>query len=108
VLMLGDQPGVTAETVLALIDHRGDAKLAACVYGDGRGHPLAFARATFDELATLHGDKGVWRLLDRHAADVVDVPIAGALPRDVDTDEDYRAVLSELEKARAWSSRFSG
>jgi molybdenum cofactor cytidylyltransferase len=108
VLMLGDQPGVTADTVLTLIDNRGDASLAACAYEDGRGHPLAFARAMFGELATLHGDKGVWKLLDRHAADVVDVPIAGAVPRDVDTDEDYRAVLSELEKARAWSSRFSG
>ena len=106
--MLGDQPGVTATTVRALIDHRGDAKLAACAYEDGRGHPLAFARATFDELATLHGDKGVWKLLDRHAGDVVDVPVAGAIPRDVDTDEDYRAVLSELEKATAWPSRSSG
>jgi|HubBroStandDraft_6_1064221.scaffolds.fasta_scaffold206730_5 molybdenum cofactor cytidylyltransferase len=108
VLMLGDQPGVTATTVRTLIDHRGDAMLAACAYEDGRGHPLAFARATFGELATLHGDKGVWKLLDRHAGDVVDVPIAGAVPRDVDTDQDYRAVLSELEEASAWSFRFSG
>jgi CTP:molybdopterin cytidylyltransferase MocA len=50
----------------------------------------------------------VWQLLDRHAGDVVDVPIAGAVPRDVDTDQDYRAVLSELEEASAWSFRFSG
>jgi len=108
VLMLGDQPGVTAETVSTLMHNRGEATLAACAYDDGRGHPLAFARATFGELATLHGDKGVWKLLDRHAADVVDVPIAGAVPRDVDTDEDYRAVVSELEEASARSSRFSG
>jgi molybdenum cofactor cytidylyltransferase len=108
VLMLGDQPGVTATTIQMLVENRGDATLAACAYEDGRGHPLAFARALFGELATLHGDKGVWKLLDRHAADVVDVPIAGAVPRDVDTDEDYRAVLSELEKASAWSFRFSG
>ena len=109
VLMLGDQPGVTAETIRTLLKETpNDAALAVCAYEDGRGHPLAFARAMFGELATLHGDKGVWKLLDRHAADVVDVPIAGAVPRDVDTDEDYRAVLSELEKARAWSSRFSG
>jgi len=108
VLMLGDQPGVTAATVTTLLDNRGDANLAACAYEDGRGHPLAFARATFDELAALHGDKGVWKLLDRHAGEVVDVQVAGAVPRDVDTDEDYRAVLSELEKASAWSFRFSG
>ncbi|MBV9802599.1 MAG: nucleotidyltransferase family protein, partial [Solirubrobacterales bacterium] len=91
VLMLGDQPGVIAETVRTLLSGRGDAPLAACAYDDGRGHPLAFARVMFDELKALHGDKGVWKLLDRHAAAVVDVPIAAPIPRDVDTDEDYRA-----------------
>ena len=29
------------------------------------GHPLAFARSTFGELSALHGDKAVWKLLDR-------------------------------------------
>ena len=67
VLMLGDQPGVSAETVAALLAGRGDAALAVCRYDDGRGHPIAFARSVFGELADLHGDKGVWRLLDRHA-----------------------------------------
>jgi molybdenum cofactor cytidylyltransferase len=99
VLMLGDQPGVTAETVAALRTGAGGASLAACRYDDGRGHPLAFARDTFAALADLHGDKGVWRLLDERAADVADVPIAGAIPRDVDTAEDYRAVLDELAPA---------
>ena len=45
VLMLGDQPGVTAETVRALLAGRGDAPLAVCRYDDGRGHPIAFARS---------------------------------------------------------------
>jgi molybdenum cofactor cytidylyltransferase len=93
VVMLGDQPGVTPETVAALVAGRGQAPLAACAYDDGRGHPLAFARSMFGELSALHGDKGVWRLLDAHAQDVVDVPIAGPIPRDVDTWEDYEAVL---------------
>jgi molybdenum cofactor cytidylyltransferase len=92
VLMLGDQPGVTAGTVAALLAGRGDAPLAACGYDDGRGHPLAFARGVFGNLAALHGDKGVWKLLDRRAAEVVDVPISGPIPRDVDTWEDYDAV----------------
>ena len=92
VLMLGDQPGVTAEAVAALIAGRGQARVAACDYTNGRGHPLAFARAMFGDLASLHGDKGVWKLLDRHADEVVDVPVAGPIPRDVDTWEDYMAV----------------
>jgi molybdenum cofactor cytidylyltransferase len=94
VLMLGDQPGVTPATVQTLLDGRGDAPLAVCRYDDGRGHPLAFDRSVFAQLADLHGDKGVWRLLDERAEDVVDVPIAGAVPLDVDTPEDYEAVLA--------------
>jgi molybdenum cofactor cytidylyltransferase len=95
VLMLGDQPGVTAATVTKLLAGRGDGALAACAYDDGRGHPLAFARSTFDDLASLHGDKGVWKLLDRAGDQVVDVPVEGTIPRDVDTWEDYQAVVGE-------------
>jgi molybdenum cofactor cytidylyltransferase len=98
VLMLGDQPGVTSETVNSLITGRAASPLAACAYEDGRGHPLAFSRETFTDLETLHGDKGVWKLLDRRADQVVDVPVAGRIPRDVDTDADYRALLAEQAK----------
>ena len=99
VLLLADQPGVTPATVSALLAGRGGAPLAACAYDDGRGHPLAFAASTFGELGALHGDKGVWKLLDRRPDDVVDVPISGPIPRDVDTWEDYRAVLAEASTA---------
>ena len=99
VLMLGDQPGVTAETVATLLSGRGDSPLAVCRYDDGRGHPIAFARSVFPALADLHGDKGVWRLLDQRAAEVAAVPIAGPIPRDVDTPEDYQAVLDALAAA---------
>jgi len=99
VLLLGDQPGVTPATVAALLAGRGEAPLAACLYDNGRGHPLAFARSIFAELATLHGDKGVWKLLDRRADEVVDVAVDGRVPPDVDTWEDYRAVLGEGDAA---------
>jgi molybdenum cofactor cytidylyltransferase len=93
-LMLGDQPGVTAQTVGALLAGRGDAELAVCRYDDGRGHPVAFARSVFGDLANLHGDKGVWRLLDRGGDAVAEVRVPGPVPLDVDTPEDYRAVLA--------------
>jgi molybdenum cofactor cytidylyltransferase len=92
VLMLGDQPGVTAATVGALLAGRGDARLAVCRYEDGRGHPIAFARAAFADLAGLHGDKGVWKMLDR--GPTTEIAIPGAIPPDVDTPEDYEAVLA--------------
>ena len=91
VLMLGDQPGVRASTVRSLLTGIRDAPVAACSYEDGRGHPLAFSRSTFGELADLRGDKAVWKLLDR--LPVVDVPVSGPVPRDVDTWADYEAVL---------------
>lgn len=94
VLMLGDQPGVTPATVGALLGGRGSAALAVCRYEDGRGHPLAFARCMFGDLAVLHGDKGVWRLLDRRADDVAEVAVPGPIPLDVDTQDDYAAVLA--------------
>jgi len=95
VLMLGDQPGVTPATVRALLDGRAGAALAVCRYDDARGHPFAFDRSVFAQLGDLHGDKGVWRLLDERADEVVEVRVAGNVPLDVDTPEDYEAVLAE-------------
>jgi molybdenum cofactor cytidylyltransferase len=92
VLMLGDQPGVTAGTVAALLAGRAGAPIAVCAYDDGRGHPLAFSKRLFPELAALHGDKAVWKLLDRHAAEAVEVPVDGPIPRDVDTWDDYAQI----------------
>jgi molybdenum cofactor cytidylyltransferase len=96
VLMLGDQPGVTPAIVRALIagcDE--DTVLAACLYDDGRGHPLVFGRTLFADLRELNGDKAVWKLIDRRADEVVDIRVPGPIPRDVDTREDYEALLAE-------------
>jgi molybdenum cofactor cytidylyltransferase len=101
VLMLGDQPAVSVATVGALLSGRGSAPLALCRYDDGRGHPIALHRSVFGELAALHGDKGVWRLLDARDGEVVEVAIAGPLPRDVDTDADYEALLEQTRASRA-------
>jgi molybdenum cofactor cytidylyltransferase len=97
VLLLGDQPGVTSDAVARLLAGRGEAPLAVCRYADGRGHPFAFARSVFGELAELHGDKGVWKLLDRHGAAVAEVSVPGLVPPDIDTADDYAAVLAAAE-----------
>jgi molybdenum cofactor cytidylyltransferase len=96
VLMLGDQPGVTPATVRALIAGCGDGTvLAACLYDNGRGHPLAFGRGVFDDLRELHGDKAVRKLMERRSDEVVEIRVSGPIPRDVDTRADYEAVLTE-------------
>jgi molybdenum cofactor cytidylyltransferase len=94
VLLLGDQPLVRPRTVATLLEHRSEASFAVCCYDDGRGHPFAFGRPAFGELAAMHGDKAVWKLLERHAADVIEVPVAGPVPIDVDTWADYEALLA--------------
>ena len=94
VLMLGDQPGVLPATVRVLLAARGDAPIAVCLYDDGRGHPFAFGRETFEELEHLHGDKAVWRMLDERSGEVAEVPVAGPVPLDVDTWADYEAVVA--------------
>ncbi|MEA2431082.1 MAG: molybdenum cofactor cytidylyltransferase [Thermoleophilaceae bacterium] len=100
VLMLGDQPGVGPTAVRTLLARHGEAPIAVSRYDDGRGHPFAFRRSVFDELADLHGDKAVWKLLERRAADVVEVQVPGRLPPDVDTWEDYEALVG-VEAARS-------
>jgi molybdenum cofactor cytidylyltransferase len=92
VLLLGDQPGVQPATVTELLAGRGTSPIAACLYDNGRGHPLVFSRELFGELGELAGDKAVWKLLDRRSADVVEVRIDGPIPRDVDTWDDYLAL----------------
>ena len=56
-------------------------------------------RRLLPELAALHGDKAVWKLLEQRGADAVELRVPGPVPLDVDTDEDYRRVLAGLEGA---------
>ena len=92
VLLLGDQPGVTSETVAALLAGRGDAALAVCRYDDGLGHPFCFSRGLCGTLRALHGDKAVWKLVAAGGDGVAKVHVEGPVPIDVDTWADYEAV----------------
>jgi molybdenum cofactor cytidylyltransferase len=95
VLMLGDQPGVSPDAVRRLIGEAGTSPLGVCRYADGRGHPFWFHRDVFADLLTLHGDKAVWKLLESGRYDVADVEVAGAIPLDVDTWDDYEALMAQ-------------
>jgi molybdenum cofactor cytidylyltransferase len=93
VLLLGDQPGVDSSTVNDLVKTSCGAPLAVSNYSDGRGHPFWFSRSTFDDLRALHGDKGVWKLIESGRWPVVEVPAEGTVPLDVDTWDDYQRLL---------------
>jgi molybdenum cofactor cytidylyltransferase len=94
VLLLGDQPGMTCDTVAALLAGRDGAALAVCRYEDGLGHPFAFSRDLFATLRELHGDKAVWKLVASLGDAVARVSVDGPVPIDVNTWADYEAVRS--------------
>jgi molybdenum cofactor cytidylyltransferase len=95
VLMLGDQPGVTDATVQSLVGRAAGTAIAVSRYDDGRGHPFWFGREVFGDLAGLHGDKGVWKLIESGRYPVTEVRASGNIPLDVDDWDDYRALLAQ-------------
>ncbi|MGV9713664.1 nucleotidyltransferase family protein [Gordonia sp. NPDC003424] len=95
VLLLGDQPGIREAAARSLAAAASGAPLGACRYRDGLGHPFWLGRSIFPQLQTLHGDKAVWKLIDASGPDLVTVDVDDAVPLDVDTDDDYRALLAQ-------------
>lgn len=96
VLLLGDQPEVSSSTVKSLVAGARGAPLGVCRYDNARGHPFWFRSEVFDELASLHGDKAVWKVLESGRYDIVEVPQDGPVPLDVDTWDDYDALLAQV------------
>jgi molybdenum cofactor cytidylyltransferase len=89
---LGDMPRIRAATHRAVMDAiRHGARLAAAVSASTkeRGHPVAFSRPLFAELASLDGDEGARSVVARHRDQLVAVPVddPGILV-DIDTRED--------------------
>jgi molybdenum cofactor cytidylyltransferase len=100
-ILLGDQPHVTAR----LIDRMVEAFLGAGapvvrpVYSasDGRrvpGHPVLLARRIWPTVEGLRGDQGARGLLSAHPDWLLEVPVEGEPPSDIDTWEDYQHVRS--------------
>jgi molybdenum cofactor cytidylyltransferase len=90
-VILGDQPGITPEIIDCLAEEwrKTDAPIALCSYQGRKGHPMIFARALFDQLEVLHGDKAAWKLVDANAERVQVVQLAFPFPEDINTREDF-------------------
>jgi CTP:molybdopterin cytidylyltransferase MocA len=86
VVVLGDQPGITAEAVAAIVAETGGDAVRATY--DGRpGHPVLLRRPLLDRAGELRGDTGFRDLLE--SATVREVEIGGlADPADIDTREE--------------------
>jgi molybdenum cofactor cytidylyltransferase len=96
VLMLGDQPRVDPTAVRRMVAAGVGADIVVCRYADGVGHPFWFSRDAFEELSQLHGDKGVWKLLESGRHPVRELAVDGPVPLDVDTWEDYHRLLESV------------
>jgi CTP:molybdopterin cytidylyltransferase MocA len=89
VLLLVDTPGITAEAVRTVL--AADAPVAIGTYAGRRGHPVAFDRVWWDEIAErAEGDAGARAFLRAHPGLVLEVPCEGD-PSDIDTADDLAA-----------------
>jgi molybdenum cofactor cytidylyltransferase len=89
---LGDMPRIRAATHRSVVDAiRRGALLASAVSASTkeRGHPVAFSRSLFAELASLDGDEGARSVVARHRDKLVAVPVDDpGILLDVDAPED--------------------
>lgn len=98
-VVLGDQPGVTAETIVRLVDafRGGRGKIVVPSHGGRRGHPLLLSTSYCDEIRTRYDDVGLRGLLGAHAGDVFTVEVATpGILLDIDEPQDYRRAAAEF------------
>ncbi|KIC91522.1 hypothetical protein HY58_04575 [Flavihumibacter sp. ZG627] len=96
IFMVCDQPFVTPELLLELLERTSDeSKLCvASKYGEVRGTPALFRKQLFPALFTLKGDAGARKLMEQYETQVelVDFPL-GII--DIDTKNDSETFLKE-------------
>lgn len=99
VVLLADMAGVTAEVINVIVAHWQTAQPWAAVssYSDGRAHPLLLSAAALEEAVQAEGAKGVWRFLaGAPIGQVQDIVFTGPMPTDVNTIEEYEALLRSI------------
>jgi molybdenum cofactor cytidylyltransferase len=97
IIMLGDQPLVTADHLdeIAALALASGAPIVAAGYNGRRGNPVYFARSLFPELMTSTGDEGGRVVIARHTDQVMLAPSSDdSASLDVDDPSDYARVVS--------------
>lgn len=91
-LMLCDQPLVTAEEIKKLIEASSITGLAASEYSGTTGVPAVFGRPYFSDLRSVHPARGAKEILKTREADVVRIRCPNAAV-DIDTAADLDALI---------------
>jgi CTP:molybdopterin cytidylyltransferase MocA len=96
-----DHPGVTPETVEAVLDALlAGSVIAVPTHAGRRGHPAAFAAATWPTLRAAPRDEGARAVLARHPEWVTHVPGDRFATLGVNTPEDLDTLLRAMAEAR--------
>jgi molybdenum cofactor cytidylyltransferase len=95
-IILGDQPGILPEVIDRMAEEwrRTESLISLCSYDGRKGHPMIFAQSMFEQLATLHGDKAAWKLVDANAALVHEVQFNLPFPDDINTAADFERLTT--------------
>ena len=90
VVMLADQPLVTAALINQLVDVRRNTgkRIVASAYGMVLGVPALFSRELFADITALNANEGARQVIANHPDDVASVCFPEAAV-DVDTPRDY-------------------
>jgi molybdenum cofactor cytidylyltransferase len=96
-IVLGDQVCVTADDLKRLLAawNKQENDIAAATYERTVGVPAIFPRWCFSELASLRGDEGARKIIQRNPDRVVRVPMPNA-SIDLDTPEDLAALTNKI------------
>ncbi|MGK2850147.1 MAG: nucleotidyltransferase family protein, partial [Candidatus Limnocylindrales bacterium] len=106
-IVLGDQPKVSAAAIRALLDAGVTAErpIAAPVYvGDGGRNPVLLGREAFALVEAAEGDRGLGPIIAAHPELVREVPMPPDVAPDGNPDIDTRADLVAMLET-AWAAR---
>jgi molybdenum cofactor cytidylyltransferase len=105
VIILGDQPDVSAHQIDELLDlHAASGLPAAALSFDGLLHPpVVLNRELWPGLLELEGDVGCRRIIRATPELVAALPAGspGRHPVDIDTQDDYDRLLADTERIAA-------
>ncbi|WP_276367025.1 nucleotidyltransferase family protein [Chryseolinea sp. H1M3-3] len=94
IIMVCDQPALTADHLLKLIQKFNQNKgcIVASSYGNSNGVPALFGRSFFSNLLLLSDDQGAKKLIQQFPRQLEIVEFPNGL-FDLDTEEDYQQYL---------------
>jgi len=100
VILLGDEPGIRARTIIRVLDKWRDsaAQAVRVEYRDRPGHPVLIDRSAFTKLEGLEGDRGLRDRLFGSGEEACQASVDEDAPIDVDTEEAFHAAVARLQQ----------